>query len=48
MSDVNSILENANRLIFLEVSIRFDHNRESVRDLCNQYYDVSVTFHQKQ
>lgn len=45
MSDVNSSLENTNRLIFLEMS-SFDHNRESFRDLCNQY-DVSVTFHQK-
>ncbi|CAH3043936.1 unnamed protein product, partial [Porites lobata] len=39
MSDVNSIFENTNRLIFLEMS-SFDHNRESLRDLCNQY-DVS-------
>ena len=45
MSEENSILENNNRLIFLEVS-SFDHNRESFRDLCNQY-DASVTFHQK-
>ena len=45
MSEENSILENANCLIFLEVSSS-DHNRESFRDLCNQY-DVSVTFHQK-
>ena len=45
MSEENSILENTNRLIFLEVS-SYDRNRESVRDLCNQY-DVSVTFQQK-
>ncbi|CAH3185153.1 unnamed protein product [Porites lobata] len=36
MSDVNSILENTNRLIFLEMS-SFDHDRESFTDLCNQY-----------
>jgi len=45
MNDVNSIFENTNCLIFLEMS-SFDHNRESCRDLCNQY-DVSVTFHEK-
>ena len=45
MSDVNSIFENTNRLIFLEMS-SFGHNRESFRDLHNQY-DVSVTFHEK-
>ena len=36
MSDVNSILENTNRLILLEIS-SFDHNWESFRDLRNQY-----------
>lgn len=36
MSDVNSILENTNRLILLEMS-SFDHNWKSFRDLRNQY-----------
>ena len=45
MSDVNSILENINRIIYHEMS-SFDHNRESFRDLCNQH-DMSVTFRQK-